>query len=192
MPAGDRTAATPRASTTAVQIIAHRVARRRVFLVCAGIWATTALVVALMSVWEGAIAAGVTPAVTACLIGLIMAGCALVWRHHPIPSPDRLYPMSLPHTPTVGWLGFATVSATWSVGCVLAGAAALPLGLAVMTFAIGHALIGSVVLVPGVVMGSRRRYLQRILARSPLAQQELDALAADWTNPDGGRPFGRV
>lgn len=192
MPADNRVAATPRASITAVQIIAHRVARRRVLLVCAGIWAITSLVVALMSVGEGAIAAGVTLAVTACVIGLIMVGCALAWRHHPIPSPDRLYPMLLPHTPTGGWLGFAAISATWSAGCVFAGAATLPLGPAVITFAIGPALIGSVVLVPGVLMSSRRQYLKRILARSSLAQQELDALAADWTDSDSGRSFGRL
>ncbi|MDN5759284.1 MAG: hypothetical protein L0H59_12260 [Tomitella sp.] len=53
-------------------------------------------------------------------------------------------------------------------------------------------LIGSIVLVPGLVMGSRAQQLRNLLARNPRARQQLDAWAAVWTNPDGARPFGRV
>ncbi len=177
---------------TAVQVIAHRVARRRVFLVCAGIWAVTALVLGLTSVWVGATAAGVVLAVTACLIGGVMAACALVWRRHPVPSPNHLYPMMLPHTPASGWSSFVVVSAAWVVACVASGAMGQSLVRDVVVLAVVPALIGSPLLVPGLLMGTRRRRLADLLASSPVARRELESLASDWRDPDGRRPFGRV
>src|SRR5699024_3533967 len=170
----------------------HRVARRRVFLVCAGVWSLTALAIAVMSASAGVAAAGVSLAVSACLIGLIMAGRALAWQRHPIPSPKHLHQMSLPHTPGLGWLWFAVVSTAWVVLCVSAGGAALPLPYAVMALATVPLLVGSVVLVPGLLMGSRQQQLRQLLTRNPRARQQLDAWAADWTNADGQRPFGQV
>lgn len=177
---------------TAVQVIAHRVARRRVFLVCAGIWAVTALVLALTSVWVGATAAGVVLAAVTCLIGGVMSACVLMWRRRPVPSPDHLYPMTLPHTPASGWAWFAVVSVAWVGVCVASGALGQSVVLDVVVLAVVPALIGSPLLVPGLLMGTRRRQLADLLAKSSLAQRELESLASDWRDPDGRRPFGRV
>lgn len=55
---------------TAVQVVAHRVARRRCFLVIAGVWSLTALASSIMFFSAGAVVGGCTFAATGCLIAL--------------------------------------------------------------------------------------------------------------------------
>lgn len=176
---------------TAVQVVAHRVARRRCFLVIAGVWSLTALASSIMFFSAGAVVGGCTFAATGCLIALAVTACALAWKRHPIPSPKRLYPMMLPQTPGHGWSAFGVITAAWIVLCVASGPDG-SLAYAVAHYAVIPVLIGSIVLVPGLVMGSRAQQLRNLLARNPRARQQLDAWAAVWTNPDGARPFGRV
>lgn len=177
---------------TAVQVIAHRVARRSVFLICAAVWSVALLVFAAAAWAGGAAVAGGTLLAVAIVIALTLAVCAMVWKRRPIPSPRHLYPMMLPHTPTMGWALLATLSIAWMVLCGFSGVAAAPPAYAFIMFVSIPTLLGSVVLVPGLVMGSRQQRLRDLLDRNASARQQLEELATAWSDPQGHRPFGVV